>query len=200
MSSSSLKSDVRQHGLAQRRTLTPEQRQAFTLRMWKHLQAWVPFQQIRTLHCSLPLPEEPDTTTWFERAWTLGKQTAVPCMTLGTLELKHTRLTSLEHLQRGAFGVPEPIPEFREWVQPESLDLVLVPGVAFDQNGGRLGFGKGYYDRFLSKTSALRMGVAFSVQVIPDVPTESHDVPMNALLTENGIILIESNRKYSKIH
>ena len=192
MSSPDLKRNARQHGLAQRRSLTPEQRQAFTLRMWEHLEAWAPFQQIRPLHCSLALPEEPDTTTWFERAWALGKQTAVPCMMPGTLELKHTRLTSLQHLQHGAFGVPEPIPKFREWVEPEALDLVLVPGVAFDRKGGRLGFGKGYYDRFLSKTSALRMGVAFSAQVIPDVPTEPHDVPMHTLLTENGIMPIES--------
>ena len=76
-------------------------------------------------------------------------------------------------------------------MKPESLDLVLVPGVAFDWKGERLGFGKGYYDRFLTKTSALLVGVAFSAQVIPDVPTESHDVSMNALLTENGITMID---------
>ncbi|MEC7416792.1 MAG: 5-formyltetrahydrofolate cyclo-ligase [SAR324 cluster bacterium] len=191
MSSGCPKSAVRQHGLSQRRNLTPEQRQAFTLRMWEHLESWAPFQQIRTLHCSLALPEEPDTTTWFERVWALGKQTVVPCMMPGTRELKHTRLTSLAHLQRGAFGLPELLPEFREWVKPESLDLVLVPGVAFDRKGERLGFGKGYYDRFLTKTSALLVGVAFSAQVIPDVPTESHDVSMNALLTENGITMID---------
>jgi len=89
MSSGCPKSAVRQHGLSQRRNLTPEQRQAFTLRMWEHLESWAPFQQIRTLHCSLALPEEPDTTTWFERVWALGKQTVVPCMMPGTRELAH---------------------------------------------------------------------------------------------------------------
>lgn len=190
MSHADPKTLARRHGRARRRSLTPEHRQAFTLRMWERLQAWPPFLQIQTLHCSLALPEEPDTTRWFERAWALGKQTVVPCMRPDSLELQHTRLTSLEHLQEGAFGVPEPIPEFREWVSPDTLNLVLVPGVAFDEKGGRLGFGKGYYDRFLAKTPALRMGVAFSVQVISDVPTEAHDVPMHALLTENGITMI----------
>ena len=69
---------------------------------------------------------------------------------------------------------------------PESFDLVIVPGVAFDRQGGRLGYGKGYYDRFLDQSHAFRLALAFDFQLLETVPTEIHDVPMDGILTENG--------------
>ena len=67
----------------------------------------------------------------------------------------------------------------------------MVPGVAFDLCGGRLGYGKGYYDRFLKRTRAFRIGVCFSSQIVESVPMEDHDIPMQGLVSEKGWQWIE---------
>ena len=82
--------------------------------------------------------------------------------------------------------------DLRIAMNPESFDLVIIPGVAFDRQGGRLGYGKGYYDRFLEQTTAFRLALAFNFQVLEKVPTEKHDVPMNGILTESGIIEVNN--------
>ena len=110
----------------------------------------------------------------------------MPCVLPNTSELFHSQLNSFEDLRPGALGVLEPSPEQRIALTPESFDLVIVPGVAFDRFGGRLGYGKGYYDRFLDQTSAFRLALAFDFQLLETVPTEMHDVPMDGILTENG--------------
>ncbi|GIT72356.1 MAG: hypothetical protein Ct9H300mP28_21700 [Pseudomonadota bacterium] len=84
-------------------------------------------------------------------------------------------------------GTQEPSPERRIKINPESFDLVIVPGVAFDRQE-EAGHGKGYYDRFLELTSAFRLGFTFDCQLLETVPTELHDVPMNAILSESGIV------------
>ena len=95
---------------------------------------------------------------------------------------------SFDDLISGMYGIQEPSPEKRIKMNPEIIDLVIVPGIAFDRQGGRLGHGKGYYDRFLQFTRAFRLGLAFDCQLLKTVPTESHDVPMNAILSESGIV------------
>ena len=89
-------------------------------------------------------------------------------------------------LAPGAYGILEP--ETVVPVAPERLDLVLVPGVAFDKNGGRIGFGKGYYDRFLQKTSAKTVALCYGFQIVPDCFSESEDYPMDYIVTEDEVI------------
>jgi 5-formyltetrahydrofolate cyclo-ligase len=87
------------------------------------------------------------------------------------------------NLAPGPYGIPEPGPEVPE-VPLGSIDLVVVPGLAFDRRGARLGQGGGYYDRTLCQTGALRVAVAYSEQVVERLHTEAHDLPMNILVTE----------------
>jgi 5-formyltetrahydrofolate cyclo-ligase len=90
-------------------------------------------------------------------------------------------------MKKNIYGIQEP--QTSEIISPQQLDLILVPGLAFDLHGNRLGFGKGYYDNFLSKISShtLIMGVSFSFQVIEQVPTTSRDVPVQCVVSENGL-------------
>lgn len=93
---------------------------------------------------------------------------------------------------RRAFSVEEP----RDIcpIDPETIDLCLVPGVGFDRSGTRLGFGKGYYDRFLPCTAAAKVGVCFAFQLCEMIPRAAHDVPMDAVVTEREILLGKENK------
>ena len=93
-----------------------------------------------------------------------------------------------------AFGIEEPDPASCEEVDKSSIDVILLPGVAFDRGGGRLGFGKGCYDRFLRGISphTLLIGLSYGFQVCEALPCEGHDVPCNMLFTEAGIIECDS--------
>ena len=86
------------------------------------------------------------------------------------------------HLKKGPYGVAEPV--ISRFIRPEDLDLVITPGVAFDKKGNRLGRGKGYYDRFLSKLpkDTPSIGLAFRLQILPAVPTTFHDVSVKKVL------------------
>ena len=106
--------------------------------------------------------------------------------------LRHSREIVLrpwrkdEPLTPGPFGILEP--ETREAVSPEAVDLFLLPGVGFDRAGRRLGYGRGYYDRLLARAGigGIRAGLAFSEQVVPEIPSGAGDVPVHYLVTDKG--------------
>jgi 5-formyltetrahydrofolate cyclo-ligase len=92
-------------------------------------------------------------------------------------------VTNLEtDIFTGKFGVSEPVPECGA-VPLNRFDLVLVPGMAFDLSGNRLGRGKGFYDRILSETSGVKCGVAYDFQLLETIPTEAHDARVNFIFT-----------------
>ena len=116
-----------------------------------------------------------------------GKTLLLPrCEADGTLTAR--KITSPEALLPGAYGIPEPA-EDAEIAPPESIDLILVPGVAFDGEGVRLGQGGGYYDRLLSETSAVKAGICHDAALIDRVPREAHDIRMDAVITPTAMIL-----------
>ena len=129
----------------------------------------------------MALREEVDVREINARALADGKALFLPKV-LGAGEMCACRVESLEGLARGAMGIFEPDGSAAE--QPECLEIVLVPGVAFDRNGGRIGFGGGYYDRFLPRTGALRIAIAFEVQIVEDACVLAHDRKMDMLITE----------------
>lgn len=88
--------------------------------------------------------------------------------------------------KKGLFDIDEPKnPVFVDFSYP---DLIIVPGLAFDKKGGRIGFGKGYYDRFLASAQGLKVGLCYSFQLLSSLPTEEHDVHLDALVTEKEIL------------
>lgn len=95
-------------------------------------------------------------------------------------------ISALSDLQKGRFGIDEPLTDPARRVDPGQLDLLLIPGLAFDRKGHRLGQGGGYYDRFLSHPAlhALKVGCFFSTQEVDSVPTAPHDLPLDTVLTE----------------
>ncbi|MBE0476284.1 MAG: 5-formyltetrahydrofolate cyclo-ligase [Coriobacteriia bacterium] len=97
-------------------------------------------------------------------------------------------VSSAEELQVGALGIREPAGTCA-CAEPSGIDVVLVPGIAFGRDGYRLGFGAGYYDRFLPTVpDAFKVGLAYEVQLFDTVPHEAHDVPLDAVITPSAIV------------
>jgi 5-formyltetrahydrofolate cyclo-ligase len=97
---------------------------------------------------------------------------------------------------KGAFDIREPDPQHWEEVDIETIDLALIPGLAFDRNGGRLGRGKGFYDRLLASEGfrALKIGIVTERFLLAGIPTESHDIGMDLVVTESAVHVIEGSR------
>lgn len=120
-----------------------------------------------------------------------GKRIVVPYCVDGELELFH--LENMDELETGMYRILEPRPELRQVpakrVAIEELDLVMVPGVAFDRRGSRTGHGKGYYDKLLehARPDCPLVALAFECQVFDEIPTEDHDVAMDRIITEAAV-------------
>lgn len=88
--------------------------------------------------------------------------------------------------EKSSIGIYEPIGE--DFEDYDRLDLIIIPGVAFDRKGNRLGRGKGYYDRFLSKTNATKIGICFDFQLFDNIPVNEKDIAMDMIVSENDLI------------
>ena len=123
-----------------------------------------------------------------------GKRIVVPYCIVETNELELFLLEDMSELVEGAYKILEPKAELRglpaKTVTPADLDLVMVPGTAFDLRGGRMGQGKGYYDRLLAnaRPDAALVGIAFDGQIFDEIPVAAHDVFMDKVLTEKRVI------------
>lgn len=147
------------------------------------------FLEARTVMGFSAVFPEPEITPVLEAALRMGKSLVLPrCEGAGSMTAR--RAMSLSELKPGAFGILEP-PETLPVIAPEELDLIITPGMAFSPAGGRLGRGKGYYDRFLPKTRGRVMGVCFESAVFGQIPMEVHDRFMDAVMTDRRVILCE---------
>lgn len=124
-----------------------------------------------------------------------GKKVAIPrieVLTNGSKGIVPYMINDIHNqVEKGTFGVREPIRSRNIKLQPEEFDLIVVPGVAFDIRGFRIGFGAGYYDRFLEKVrpDCIKIGIAFDMQIVEELSNESHDIPMDIVISEKRIII-----------
>jgi 5-formyltetrahydrofolate cyclo-ligase len=149
------------------------QRKLFAARFFKKAR-WVMFY--------IPLRGEVDTHDMIKAAQKLGKKVVVPVCQKHSIDLRPCLLDAPVQLKRGPYGVYEPVET--QYIPISRLDAVIVPGIAFDSRGNRLGRGKGFYDRFLKKTPATATiaGLAFDFQVVASLPTQPHDVKVHRVI------------------
>ncbi len=136
-------------------------------------------------------PIEVDTRRLIERALADGKRVAVPRCVPNTRNMEFYEITSLEELSPGTFGVDEPTPDPARLVSPDAGGLCIVPALCYDEYGYRLGYGKGYYDRFLANYNGITVGICYAACVRRSLIHGRFDRPVELLITERYIKRIE---------
>lgn len=145
------------------------------------------WQQARVISSYLAIGSEVRNAALIEKAISQGITVALPCTDMQRRCLTLHAVTDLAELREGPFCLLEPSRDARE-IFPTEVDLFIVPGMAFDARGNRLGYGAGFYDRLLTNTTAPRLALAFGQQIIPNVPNDDWDIPLDFIATEDGII------------
>ena len=131
---------------------------------------------------------EVDTRALICACFARGKRVAVPVVRPGTKTLAHALIDGLDQLVVGPWGLAQPDPAAATWLPAEAhIDLVVVPGLAFDRRGQRIGWGGGYYDRFLAQVHAVKIGLCYDALVLDCIPGEPHDVPVDMVVAETAI-------------
>ena len=179
------KADLRRRLLKARQAIPPQQWRQKSDRICAHLQTWPTFQSARCILTYCSFRNEPDLSPLMNylRYWGLSR-----CV--GKQMIWHQWLGA-KSLQTGKYGITEPIADAPE-IHPDMVDLILVPAVACDVTGYRLGYGGGYYDRMLTKPQWRRkptVAIVFEYARLPKVPRDVWDRPMQGICTESGLFL-----------
>lgn len=146
------------------------------------------FQKAETIGVTISRWPEVDTIPLIETCWRLGKRVAAPKCFAKDRTMDFRLFNRLDQLEVVYMDLQEPIEAQTEAIGPESLDLLIVPGVVFTQSGYRIGFGGGYYDRYLSGFNGNTRSLAFDFQLTGELPIESHDIPVDGIITEKRTI------------
>ncbi|AGA68694.1 5-formyltetrahydrofolate cyclo-ligase [Desulfitobacterium dichloroeliminans LMG P-21439] len=148
------------------------------------------FLEANTIMLFLNFRDEIETTELTQQVLDLGKRLVLPrCAPKGMLILSQIRDLEKD-IEPGRWGIREPKLEGLTRVLPEEIDCIVVPGVAFDRQGNRLGYGGGYYDRLFERVreTTPKIALAFHCQIVESIPVEVYDKKIDALITERGIM------------
>lgn len=185
-----LKKTIREEAHARRNAL--ENKDELSKQIVARFMSLPEYAQAKTVLFYVDVRSEVRTRHSLEEALKSGKTIAIPWCT-ETVELALFHLESMDELAVGMYKILEPKPELRmlpeKQVDPKSLDLVMVPGVAFDRRCARMGHGKGYYDKLLEnvRPGTPLIALAFECQFFPEIPVAPHDVFMSKIITEKTI-------------
>lgn len=147
------------------------------------------FRDAQTILFYVSYGNEVYTHDMIKESISLGKTVVVPKSVTKNNALILSRLTDWNNLEVGAYNILEPKQEPIEQVDVESIDLIIVPGVVFDESGNRIGHGKGYYDRLLNDSQNIpNIGLAFELQMIDNIESEKHDEKIDVIITEDRIM------------
>jgi 5-formyltetrahydrofolate cyclo-ligase len=174
----------RKEVLSRRDAISPTTRREKSGRITERLLSIGEFRAVHTVLSYASFRSEVDTFGIIRHCIEHGVRVVLPRVDRATRTLRLYEIESLDDLSSGYWGIPEPhVPEARRRNVRE-MDLVIVPGAAFDEECNRLGYGGGYYDRLLSDRTAPAVALAFEEQLLPQLPAEPHDIRMDAIITD----------------
>jgi len=188
MNDPDLKDALRSMIRARLEKISPAVRAVESIALGERLKAQMP--SAHTILFFAPLPDELDVWPLLELSLAMGTNCALPFF---DEEKKFYRARQIKNMAAdivaGKFGVREPAAGCAE-IPLDKFDLVLLPGMAFDLQGNRLGRGRGFYDRLLAKTSGVKCGVGFDFQLLEKIPTEPHDAQVDFILTPTRCVKV----------
>lgn len=182
------KRELRQKVRMMKRLLSEEEKQAASVAAFERLEQTAAFQLADRILIYNSLPDEVYTPA-FIKHWESRKQFYLPRVNGDDLDILPYNGNQLEI---GSFNIEEPTGD--DIVDISEIELIIVPGMAFDKKGNRCGRGKGYYDRLLKTSLATKIGIAYHFQISEDdIPTEAHDIPMDIVISDRCTIVIKKN-------
>lgn len=155
------------------------------------------FRQAENISVYIPSNNEVDIRIVIEKAWELNKNVLAPKTDPILKQINFYKINSWEELKMGNFRISEPIVGKKKPFPIGNIEVILIPGILFDYNGYRIGYGGGYYDRFLTlcNTSLYKVGIAYNFQVIKRLPILDHDYAVDKIVTEKKSVFVEHFNK-----
>ncbi len=188
---STIKREFRTEMARRKRAIPISEATIYAEQLFSQFEKWELYQNAHTILLYYSLPDELPTHAFIQKS-SPSKTILLPAIANNNLELRIYEDSN--SLQIGAYHIAEPIG--KPYTDYDTIDLCLIPGVAFDKKGIRLGRGKGYYDRFLPLLQAPKVGIGYDCQLIEDVlPEEPHDIRMDYLFTEARFLQIKPSIK-----
>lgn len=181
------KATLRKEMLAKLAEVNPEKRKEIEQKLLDNLLTTELWKNAQTIGIYLSFGNEWETRGIIEEAWKQGKQVTIPKTIPETKEMKFYQIDNYSQVQKGHFDIEEPIIDRTTFIEKHKIDLLIVPGVVFSADGYRVGFGGGYYDRFLTDFIHPTISLVWSEQLIQTVPTNKYDLPVQYILTEKGM-------------
>jgi 5-formyltetrahydrofolate cyclo-ligase len=185
-----VKDKIRKQALDARLKLTPEQRRAKSAEIEAKLFILPEYRAASIVLFYASFQSEVETHHMIRRALAEGKRVVLPRVKGKELELFEIKSFDKDVLP-GAWGIPEPEGGVR--VDLKEIGLIVVPGAAFDEQGNRIGYGAGFYDKLLPLYRGTTVALAFELQIAPEVPADRHDIPMQKIVTEKRVINVYRN-------
>ena len=182
------KEALRRALLAQRHAIPQQQRKTINQEITRSVLASAQYQRAHTIFVYWSTADEIDTHAIVADAWKQGKCVCVPkCLPGHRMEPR--QIASADDLTEECFGIPEPGAHCQQ-ILPEEIQLCVVPALACDALGYRLGYGGGFYDRFLPQTPAYRIALCAQARILQRVPIQEHDIRCDCIITEHEVMLI----------
>ena len=188
MSQRETKEALRRRLRSQRKSISEANFATWSATIVDLLQKQEEYRQANTIHCyvSMNKRREVNTHPLIQKMLEAGKTVVVPQTQFKDHSLRHFKIPSFDDLTKNKWGVLEP--EGGENVAIKELDLVVVPLVAGDRERNRIGYGGGFYDRFLSQVACPKIGLCFEQNILSELPTEPFDIALDKIISEEGII------------
>lgn len=191
------KKQLRRLLLEQMRALPPAYCRKADEAIYRHVAALPAYQTARTICVYVGMAHEIDTKPLIKRMLAEGKRVGVPlCVGKGVMEMRE--IGGLDELQAGTWGILEPAPD-APLLQPDEIDLGLIPCVSGNEEGQRLGYGGGFYDAYLAKALFLRVLLCRKAMMTAPIPLEPHDAMMDVVVSEDGAVYCSSHKNFEEI-